>query len=265
MNDKSKKNMLFIAGPCVIESQNQAFNIAENLKQITAGLPVDFVFKASFDKANRTSIDSFRGPGLKEGLRILKKIKEDLGVKILSDVHCVSQVKPAAESLDIIQIPAFLSRQTDLVVEAAKTGKTVNVKKGQFMSPYDMKNVVDKLLSVGNKNILLTERGACFGYNNLVVDFRSFGIMKEFGFPVVFDATHSVQLPSGGKKESSGQREFVLPLSRAAFAFGVDGIFCEVHPNPENALSDKATSIDLNTTKCLLDQGLKIREAVCDK
>ncbi len=258
MQDK----LIFIAGPCVIESRELTFRIAEELKEITSKFEVDFIFKASFDKANRTSIDSFRGPGLEEGLEILKKVKGELGLKVLSDVHCVTQVDKAAQALDIIQIPAFLCRQTDLITKAASTGLPINVKKGQFVSPDDMRFVIDKITSCGNKDIFLTERGTCFGYNNLVVDFRSFGIMKSFGYPVIFDVTHSVQRPSQQKGVSGGDREFVLPLARAAAAFGIDGIFCEVHINPDKALSDKATSLAVKDTEALLKQALNIRKVL---
>jgi 2-dehydro-3-deoxyphosphooctonate aldolase (KDO 8-P synthase) len=252
--------MIFILGPCVIESRQTAYNIADNLKSITGKFGVDFIFKASFDKANRTSLDSFRGVGIKEGLDILAAIKKDFKVKVLSDVHCLSQVDRAAEVLDIIQIPAFLCRQTDLILKVSRTGKTVNVKKGQFLSPYDVKFIIDKIISCGNEKIMITERGTFFGYNNLVVDFRSFGIMKEFGYPVIFDATHSVQRPAAAGKESAGDREFVLPLVKAAVAFGVEGIFCEVHPEPEKALSDKATSIDFSGVEKIIESTLRIKE-----
>ena len=250
---------LFISGPCVIESDKLTFRIASYLKKITARYPVDFIFKASFDKANRTSIKSFRGPGIDRGLEILKRIKEEVDVKILSDVHCKNDVDKVKDVLDVIQIPAFLSRQTDLIVQAAKTKKIINIKKAQFMSPYDIKYAIEKANSTGNKNIIVTERGTCFGYNNLVVDFRSLLIMRRFGCPVVFDATHSVQRPSLGAV-SGGDREFVYSLSKAAAACGVDGIFLEVHPHPEKALSDSATSYPLSRIEKLLDKIVKIRE-----
>ncbi len=252
------KRFIFIAGPCVIENEKLTLDIAEKLKKITSVYPVDFIFKASFDKANRTSLKSFRGPGLKKGLRVLKKVRDRFKVKILSDVHCVSQVKPAAEVLDVIQIPAFLCRQTDLLLEAAKTGKAVNIKKGQFLAPEDMKYAVQKIESCRNRKILLTERGVCFGYHNLVVDFKSFGKLRKLGYPVIFDVTHSLQLPTAGKSGASGEREYALPLSKAAAAFGVDGIFCEVHPDPEKALSDSSTSINFKEVETILNQVFKI-------
>ncbi|RKY39854.1 MAG: 3-deoxy-8-phosphooctulonate synthase [Candidatus Omnitrophota bacterium] len=257
-----KENFIFIAGPCVIESEKLTFETARYLKEITSFYPVNFVFKASFDKANRTRISSFRGPGLKKGLRILEKIKKKLDVFILSDIHCSQQVKYVKEVLDIIQIPAFLARQTDLIVEAAKTGKIINIKKAQFMSPYDVKYVIEKINSVGNRNILLTERGTCFGYNNLVVDFRSLLIMKRFGYPVIFDATHSLQKPSQDKGVSGGDRIFVLPFSQAAVACGCDGLFLEVHPQPQEALSDKTTSFPLYQVEKLLKKVLRVREVL---
>ncbi len=257
---KLKKKFIFIAGPCVIESEKLTFEIAQYLKEITSFYPVNFIFKASFDKANRTRISSFRGPGLKKGLKILEKIKKKLDIFILSDIHCTTQVKYVKDVLDIIQIPAFLVRQTDLIVEAAKTGKIINIKKAQFMSPYDVKYVIEKINSAGNRKILLTERGTCFGYNNLVVDFRSLLIMKKFRYPVIFDATHSLQKPSQEKGVSGGDREFVLPFSQAAVACGCDGLFLEVHPRPQKALSDKATSFSLYQVKRLLKRVLKIKK-----
>jgi len=260
-----KKEFIFIAGPCVIENEKLTYRIARILKDITSGYPVRFIFKASFDKANRTSIKSFRGLGLVKGLRILRNIKKDLGLSVLSDVHCVTQVEKVRRVLDIIQIPAFLCRQTDLIIEAAKTGKTINIKKGQFLSPYDVKYILEKIESVGGRNIFITERGTSFGYNNFVVDFRSFGILRTFGYPVIFDATHSVQLPSMGRGESAGQRQFILPLAKAAVAFGIDGLFCEVHPNPKKALSDRATSLDISSVESLIKKVLKIREVISNE
>ncbi len=246
---------VLISGPCVIENEQTTFDIAEQLKKMTARLNVPFIFKASYDKANRTSIDSFRGPGIKKGLEILTSIRKELGVPVISDVHQVSEVEKAAQALDIIQIPAFLCRQTDLIVEAAKTGKPVNIKKGQFLAPWDMKNVVNKILSTGNSKIVLTDRGASFGYNNLVTDFRCIQIMHETtGCPVIYDATHSVQLPGGAGTASSGQREFVPLLARAAIAAGVDGLFIETHRNPEMALSDGPNSMRLEDLEELLKQ-----------
>ncbi len=256
---------IFIAGPCVIESEKLTYEIAKALKDITKEFPLNFIFKASFDKANRTSLHSFRGPGLKKGLKILDRIKERLCIPILSDVHCTSQVKEASRVLDVIQIPAFLCRQTDLILEASKTQKIINIKKGQFLSPYDVKYIIEKVVSTGNKRIFLTERGTFFGYNNLVVDFRSFGILRSFGYPVIFDVTHSLQLPSAGGGQSGGQREFVIPLGRAAVSFGIDGLFCEVHPKPGKALSDKATSIDFTAVRKLLKEVFKVREALGDE
>lgn len=254
------KKLIFIAGPCVIENEEGTAAIARELKRITSDFDVDFVFKASFDKANRTSVDSFRGPGLDEGLRILSAIKADAGVRILSDVHEVGQVAQAAEVLDVLQIPAFLCRQTDLLLAAGETMKPVNLKKGQFMAPEDMEFAIRKVESTGNRDILVTERGASFGYHNLVVDFRSFSVMAAFGYPVVFDATHSVQIPSAGAT-SGGNRDYVAPLARAAAAYGVDGLFTEVHPNPEEALSDGANSIRLDDVADLLRQVIAVRAA----
>lgn len=241
-----------IAGPCVIEGLERTLKIGRGIKDITDRLGIPYIFKASFDKANRSSYGSFRGPGLTEGLKIISLIKQELGVPVVSDIHCVNQISEAAEVLDILQIPAFLSRQTDLLYEAAKTGKVVNVKKGQFLAPNDMLHVIGKLLEAGNENILLTERGASFGYNNLVTDMRSLTIMRSFGYPVVFDATHSVQLPGGAGATSSGQREFVPTLTRAAVATGIDMLFMEVHDNPAEALSDGPNMMYLDQLEALL-------------
>jgi 2-dehydro-3-deoxyphosphooctonate aldolase (KDO 8-P synthase) len=247
------KNPLFlIAGPCVIESESHARRMAESVARIAADAGIPYIFKASYDKANRSSVKSFRGPGAKEGLRILAKIKSDLKLPILTDIHEREQAAPAAEVVDILQIPAFLSRQTDLLEAAAKTKRIVNVKKAQFLSPWDMKNVVEKLSAAGNDNLILTERGASFGYQNLVVDFRSFPIMKKFGYPVVFDATHSVQIPGGQGHASGGQPEFIEPLARAAVAAGVDGVFIETHDNPAEALSDGPNALPLSQLPQLL-------------
>lgn len=253
-------NFIFIAGPCVIEDEKSTFDIATYLKEITSVYSLKFIFKASFDKANRTSVKSFRGVGLNKGIKILERIKKELNLPVLSDVHSVEQINAVKDVLDVIQIPAFLCRQTDLVIEAAKTRKTVNIKKGQFLAPYDMKYIVDKVISTGNKKIFLTERGTTFGYNNLVVDFRSFSIMKSLGFPVIFDVTHSLQQPSAEKGISGGDTQYVSGLSRAAVAYGIDGLFLEVHPNPKNALSDKHTSYQLKKIPQLLKEILKIRE-----
>jgi len=250
-----------IAGPCVIESEqivlDTAFQIADIAKQV--GFP--FIFKSSYDKANRSSIHSFRGLGMENGLAILQKVKEKVQVPVLTDVHSVEEATQAAQVVDVLQIPAFLCRQTDLLVAAAKTGRVVNVKKGQFLSPWDMKNVVHKLEESGTKKIVLTERGASFGYNNLVVDMRSLPVMRGLGYPVVFDATHSVQLPGGGGTKSSGQREFIAPLARAAAAAGCDGFFMEVHPDPDSALSDGPNMVPLDKLKELLQQLLQICQA----
>lgn len=248
----AQRPLFLIAGPCVIESESATLRHAERLLTICNGLSMPLVFKASYDKANRTSINSFRGPGIKEGLRILAKVKDSLGLPVLSDIHSIEQVAPAAQVLDVIQIPAFLCRQTDLLVAAAQSGRVINVKKGQFLAPWDMKNVAGKLAASGNENIILTERGASFGYNNLVVDMRSFPVMRSTGYPVVFDATHSVQLPGGQGESSGGQREFVEYLSRAAVATGVDGIFMEVHEDPDKALCDGPNSIPLSELAALL-------------
>jgi 2-dehydro-3-deoxyphosphooctonate aldolase (KDO 8-P synthase) len=230
--------LVLIGGPCAIEDEKHALMTAERLARIAADARVPFVYKSSYDKANRSSVNSYRGPGLVEGLRILKKVRDRLRVPVLSDVHQVSEVDPAAEVLDVLQIPAFLCRQTDLILAAAATGKPVNVKKGQFVSPRDMKNVVDKILSKGNEAILLTERGTSFGYHNLVVDMRGLADMRELGYPVVFDATHSVQLPGGAGDRSGGERKYVPALARAAVAFGVDALFMEMHEDPDRTLAD---------------------------
>jgi 2-dehydro-3-deoxyphosphooctonate aldolase (KDO 8-P synthase) len=248
-------NPLFlIAGPCVIESEAHARKMAEEIARIAADAGIPYIFKASYDKANRSSMKSFRGPGLKEGLRILAKIKHELDVPILTDIHESSHAAPAAVVCDILQIPAFLSRQTDLLEAAAKTGRIVNVKKAQFLSPWDMGNVVEKIAASGNDKIILTERGASFGYQNLVVDMRSFPILQKLGYPVVFDVTHSVQLPGGQGDASGGQPEFIEPLARAGVAAGVDGIFLETHDNPQLALSDGANALPLAQLPALLSR-----------
>jgi 2-dehydro-3-deoxyphosphooctonate aldolase (KDO 8-P synthase) len=254
--------LTLIAGPCVIENQTHSLNLAKALQRIAESVGIGLVFKASYDKANRTSVNSYRGPGLVEGLKILRFIKDKTGLPILSDVHEVSQVKPAAEVLDILQIPAFLSRQTDLLVAVGETGRVVNIKKGQFQAPWDVENAIGKVLSTGNEQILLTERGSCFGYNNLVSDMRSLVVMRKSGYPVVFDATHSVQLPGGAGSVSSGQREFVAPLSRAAVATGVDALFWEVHENPAKALCDGPNSLPLDTVESLLHQMMALDKVV---
>lgn len=261
MNKKIKAGNVFIggnsprvliAGPCIIETGKITMDIASKLRDIAGQLKIPLIFKASYDKANRSSIKSFRGPGIQKGLEILSNVKKRLGIPVLVDVHCTRDVSRVSRVADIIQIPAFLCRQTDLIIAAAKTKKPVNVKKGQFLSPHDMKNVVKKIESTGNRKILLTERGTSFGYNNLVVDMRSLVIMRDFGYPVVFDATHSVQLPGWLGYKTGGQREYILPLCKAAVAVGVDAIFMEVHPNPEKALSDAANAIKISELKKIL-------------
>ncbi|MBM4064711.1 MAG: 3-deoxy-8-phosphooctulonate synthase [Planctomycetes bacterium] len=250
--------LAFIAGPCVIESHEGCLKLAEKLKTIFQTKKIPFIFKASYDKANRTSVNSYRGPGVKEGIKILADIKKRLDLPILSDVHSEEEIPIVSETLDIIQIPAFLCRQTDLILAAAKTGKPINIKKGQFMAPWDMKAVIEKVQITGNEQILLTERGTCFGYNNLVSDMRSLVIMRESGYPVIYDATHSVQLPGGQGSVSGGERNMVMPLARAAVATGCDGLFLEVHENPEKALSDAATMLSIEALPNLLDQVLEI-------
>ncbi|MCM8776809.1 MAG: 3-deoxy-8-phosphooctulonate synthase [Candidatus Omnitrophica bacterium] len=243
-----------IAGPCVIENEKMVFYTAEYLKKMCEKEKIPFIFKASFDKANRSSIKSFRGPGMNKGLAILAKIKEKLEIPVTTDVHCYNQIIPVADVVDIIQIPAFLCRQTDLLVAAGKTGKVVNVKKGQFLSPWEVKNIIEKVVSTGNKNVIITERGTSFGYNNLVSDFRALPIMRSFGYPVIFDATHSVQQPGGLGKSSGGNKEFVPYLAKASIAVGCDGIFAEVHPDPVSALSDSFNMLNLNEMKKLLSE-----------
>ncbi len=251
-----------IAGPCVIETPETTFGIAATLKRLTDELGLPLIFKASFDKANRTSIDAYRGPGLEKGLALLGRIKTELGIALISDVHDIRQVEPAARVLDVLQIPAFLCRQTDFILEAARTGKALNIKKGQFLAPGDVANIVEKIASVGNRRILLTERGATFGYNNLVVDMRAIPIMGATGYPVVFDATHSVQLPGGAGKSSGGQRQYAPVLARAAVAAGADAVFMEVHPDPDHALCDGPNSLPTAGLELLLKQLKTIREVV---
>lgn len=258
-----KRPFVLIAGPCVIESENAALEVAVRLKQITTKLGIPFIFKASYDKANRSSLKSFRGPGLEEGLRILGRIGRELDVPLLSDIHRFEEIKPAAEVLHILQIPAFLCRQTDFVVEAAKTGRVVNIKKGQFLAPWDVKNLIEKVTnSTKNKNVIVTERGVSFGYNNLVADMRSLPIMREFGYPVMFDATHAVQLPGAGGSASSGERKFVPHLARAAAAVGIDALFMEVHPCPDQALCDGPNMLSLDELPALLEQVKEIDRIV---
>ncbi|MBN2254384.1 MAG: 3-deoxy-8-phosphooctulonate synthase [Deltaproteobacteria bacterium] len=247
-----KNPFVLIAGPCVIENEETTREIASYLKEITDQLSIPFIFKASYDKANRTSLDSFRGPGLRKGLDVLKSIKDELSLPILSDVHRFEEIDEAAAVLDIIQIPAFLCRQTDFVTAVAATGRAVNVKKGQFLAPWDMTNVVEKVLAAGNDRVMITERGASFGYNNLVVDMCSLPIIRKMGFPVVFDATHSVQLPGGEGTSSGGRRDMALYLARAAIATGIDGLFMEVHPDPECALCDGPNSLNMRSLPDLL-------------
>jgi 2-dehydro-3-deoxyphosphooctonate aldolase (KDO 8-P synthase) len=246
--------LALIAGPCAIESQAHALEMAQALKEMAAAAGVPFIYKSSYDKANRTSVDGYRGPGLHKGLAILQRVREDIGVPVLSDVHDVEQIDAAAKVLDILQIPAFLCRQTDLLIAAGQTGKPVNVKKGQFLAPWDMQHVAHKIVSMQNPRVLLTERGASFGYNNLVADMRSLAIMRTFGHPVVFDATHSVQLPGGAGGASSGQREFVPALARAAVGVGIDALFMEVHADPDRAPSDGPNMLKLKDLPALLMQ-----------
>jgi 2-dehydro-3-deoxyphosphooctonate aldolase (KDO 8-P synthase) len=240
-----KSPVVLIAGPCVIEGWKQTYGAAKALKKIAAAASIPLIFKASYDKANRTSLDSFRGPGLKRGLEILADIRRSLDLPVLSDVHRFEEIGPAAGVLDVLQIPAFLCRQTDFVVEVARTGKPVNVKKGQFLAPADVARIIDKVTSTGNRSLLITERGTTFGYNNLVVDMRSLVILRGLGFPVIFDATHSVQLPGGAGSASGGERQFVAPLARAAAAAGIDALFLEVHRQPDTALCDGPNSLPL--------------------
>jgi 2-dehydro-3-deoxyphosphooctonate aldolase (KDO 8-P synthase) len=254
--------LVLIAGPCVIETEKECCQIAEKIKEIAIKANIPFIFKASYDKANRSSIKSYRGPGVKKGIKILSKIKKEIGVPVLSDVHCCREIDIVQDVLDVIQIPAFLCRQTDLLLHAAKTGKPINIKKGQFLAPGDVEHIAEKVLSTGNKNIIFTERGAMFGYNNLVADMRSIVIMKKMGFPVVFDATHSVQLPGGMGSTSGGQREMIEPLTNAAVSVGCDGLFVETHEKPEEALSDSATMLPLERLLPLLKKAIRIRDAL---
>ena len=241
-----------IAGPCVIEDEGKTMEIARDLKKLTERLGIPFIFKASYDKANRTSLDAYRGPGFEKGLEILKKIKDRLGIPVLSDVHRFEEIEKAADVLDVIQIPAFLCRQTDFVIEVARKAKVVNIKKGQFLAPWDVTHIIRKVVSTGNDNLLITERGTTFGYNNLVSDFRSIAVLRSLGYPVAYDATHSVQLPGGAGDTSGGEREMVPGLCRAAVAVGVDALFMEVHPRPEEALCDGPNSLELRSLPALL-------------
>jgi 2-dehydro-3-deoxyphosphooctonate aldolase (KDO 8-P synthase) len=254
--------LAYIAGPCVIENPERTLAIARRLREICEAVRAPFIFKASYDKANRTSHESYRGPGLEAGLAILRRVKGEVGVAILTDVHRFEEIAPAAAVADVLQVPAFLSRQTDFVCEVARAARIVNLKKGQFLAPWDMEHVIAKARSAGNENLILTERGTTFGYNNLVADMRSLVVMRRFGFPVVFDATHSVQLPGGQGKASGGQREFVLPLARAAVAVGVDGIFAEVHDDPDRALSDGPNSLTFDQFERLVEETQRIAKTI---
>lgn len=254
LNDR----FVLFAGPCVIESEELVMSVAHEMKRITQALGINYVFKASFDKANRSSIHSFRGPGIQEGINILRKVKEKYNIPIITDVHEPMQCKIISEVADVIQIPAFLCRQTELLVSAASTGLPVNIKKGQFLAPWDMKNIVDKMIESGNEKIMLCERGTSFGYNNLVVDMRSLVEMKKFGYPIVFDVTHSVQKPGGRGDSTGGDREFIVPLMKAGLAVGVDAIFAEIHPDPDNAKSDGPNMLKLNEVEGILKEAIKI-------
>lgn len=256
------RRLFLIGGPCVLESRDHAFRLAGEMSSVCRNLHVPFVFKASFDKANRSSIKSFRGPGLEEGLHILQEIKEEYSIPVLSDVHETAQIPKAAEVLDILQIPALLCRQTDLITAAAETGRPLNIKKGQFMSPGEVVNIVDKAASRGNHKLLLTERGSCFGYQNLVVDMRSIPTMKTLGFPVVIDASHSVQKPGGMRTSSAGEAEFIPTVARAGIAAGCDGVFCEIHDRPEAALSDKHNSLNIMKLPGFLRVLLKLKKTI---
>lgn len=251
-----------IAGPCVIESEEMVMEIAKHMKEITTKYGIEYTFKASFDKANRTSINGKRGPGIEEGLRILQRVKDELGLQVATDIHEPWQAEPVGKVCDIVQIPAFLCRQTDLLVAAAKTGKCINIKKAQFLAPWDMKNCVEKVVASGNDNVMLCERGTSFGYNNLIVDMTGLVEMKKFGYPVIFDATHSVQKPGGKGNCTGGNREYVEYLAKAAIAVGVDGLFMETHPNPDNAWSDGPNQVVLSEMDKLLGKLVKVYEAV---
>jgi 2-dehydro-3-deoxyphosphooctonate aldolase (KDO 8-P synthase) len=254
--------LFLFGGPCVLESEDHALSLATRIKEVCDSMGIPYVFKSSYDKANRSSLDSYRGPGYPLGLQILENIRNKLAIPVLSDIHETTQVEKAAQVLDVLQIPAFLCRQTDLLIEAARTGKPINIKKGQFIAPRDMKNIVDKILSQGNQNIILTERGSSFGYNNLVFDVRSIPIMKKMGFPVVIDASHSVQKPGGEGTYSGGESEFIPHIAAAGIAAGADGVFIEIHDNPQEALSDGLNSLHINDLRGLLGSLLRIREAI---
>lgn len=257
--------LLLIGGPCALESEELAHQVAGTMQEICARLGISYVFKASYDKANRTSLESFRGPGIEKGLEVLGRLREELGVAVVSDVHLPSEAALAAEVLDVLQIPAFLCRQTDILRAASATGKAINLKKGQFVSPWDMENAVAKIRKSGRSAVMLVERGSSYGYNNLVVDMRSLPVMRSFNCPVIFDATHSVQLPGGAGGSSAGQREFIAPLTRAALAAGIDGLFMEIHPQPEQALCDGPNSMPLADMEGFLRHMLRVREAVTEK
>lgn len=259
------RELFFIAGPCVVESEAHAMKMAEAISAITRRLQIPYIFKASYDKANRTSATSYRGPGMDEGLSVLGKIRTELGLPVLTDVHEVAQVRVAAEVADVLQIPAFLSRQTDLITEAARSARAVNIKKGQFLAPHDMKNAIDKVTSQGNERVMITERGTSFGYNNLVVDFRGFPILRSFGYPLIYDVTHSIQRPGGLGTASGGDAQFIEYLARAGVACGVDGIFMEVHDNPAAALSDGPNNLPLERLEPLLVKLKAIHELVRDE
>ncbi len=252
--------LALIAGPCVIESEEIILTTAKKLKEICDRLGISLIFKSSYDKANRTSGSSFRGPGIDQGLKILSDVRKKFSIPVMSDVHSVDEVRPASEVLDALQIPAFLCRQTDLILSSSRTGKPVNVKKGQFLAPWDVKNIIEKFTSTGNQNLLITERGTSFGYNNLIVDFRGLPVIRSLGYPLLFDVTHSLQLPGGQGSSSGGQREFAPPLARAAVATGVDGLFVEVHPDPTQALSDASVTIPLHEIEGLLQQTKTIHD-----
>jgi 2-dehydro-3-deoxyphosphooctonate aldolase (KDO 8-P synthase) len=256
--------LVLLAGPCVIEDEEVTLRVARGIKEITSSIGMDLIFKSSYDKANRSSIHSYRGPGLDEGLRILRRVKEELDLPLLSDVHRFEEIERASPILDVMQIPAFLSRQTDFIMEVARTGRAINIKKGPFLAPWDMRNVIEKVTSTGNENLLLTERGTSFGYNNLVSDMRSLAIMRSFGYPIVYDATHSVQLPGAGGDRSGGQRELVPPLARAATATGIDALFIEVHEDPSRALCDGPNSVSLDGLGSFLAQVKEIDRIVKD-
>ena len=254
--------LVLIAGPCVIESEKDTLRTAHKLKEMAERVGIALIFKSSYDKANRSSKDSFRGPGIKEGLRVLKKVKKETGLPVLSDIHNIEEIKPASEILDILQVPAFLCRQTDLLTAIAKAGRPVNIKKGQFLAPWDVKNIIEKIESAGNREVLITERGVSFGYNNLVADMRALPIIRSFGYPVIFDATHSVQLPGGLGRSSGGEREMVPYLARAAVATGCDALFLEVHECPEKALCDGPNMMKIEDLPALLEMAKKIDKIV---